>query len=107
MPNLATVSAFVKVPASFLILSFAFASALFGAETPTPAPSLSVPPLEFKHTTLPNGLEVYSVEDHSTPTVAIQLWYHVGSKDDPKDRSGFAHLFEHMMFKGNEHLSRD
>ena len=66
--------------------------------------SVSVPPLHFQHETLPNGLEVYSVEDHSTPTVAVQVWYHVGSKDDPKNRSGFAHLFEHMMFKGNEHL---
>ena len=107
MPNLATVSAFVKLSAAFVILGFAFSSALFSQETPTPAPSLSIPPLPFKHTTLPNGLEVYSVEDHATPTVAVQVWYHVGSKDDPKDRSGFAHLFEHMMFKGNEHLTRD
>src|SRR5438045_985974 len=107
MPNLATVSAFVKLSAAFVILGFAFSSALFRQETPTPAPSLSIPPLPFKHTTLPNGLEVYSVEDHATPTVAVQVWYHVGSKDDPKDRSGFAHLFEHMMFKGNEHLTRD
>jgi zinc protease len=52
-------------------------------------------------------LQVYSVEDHSTPTVAVQVWYHVGSKDDPKDRSGFAHLFEHLMFKGNDHLTPD
>jgi len=107
MPNLATVSAFVKLSAAFVILGFIFASALFGEQTPTPASLLSVPPLQFKHATLPNGLEVYSVEDHATPTVAVQVWYHVGSKDDPKDRSGFAHLFEHMMFKGNEHLTRD
>ncbi len=45
------------------------------------------------------------MEDHSSPTVAVQVWYHVGSKDDPDKRSGFAHLFEHMMFKGNEHLT--
>jgi len=47
------------------------------------------------------------VEDHTTPIVAVQVWYHVGSKDDPAGRSGFAHLFEHMMFKGNEHLTPD
>jgi zinc protease len=47
------------------------------------------------------------VEDHSSPTVAVQVWYHVGSKDDPDKRSGFAHLFEHMMFKGNDHLTAD
>ena len=69
--------------------------------------SVSVPPLKFQHETLPNGLEVYSVEDHSSPTVAVQVWYHVGSKDDPERRSGFAHLFEHMMFKGNDHLTAD
>ena len=72
-----------------------------------PQPPVAVPPLQFQHETLPNGLQVYSVEDHSTPTVAVQIWYHVGSKDDPKARSGFAHLFEHMMFKGNEHLAPD
>ncbi|HEY1769175.1 MAG TPA: pitrilysin family protein [Chthoniobacterales bacterium] len=78
------------------------------AAAPEPAkPGVSVPPLHFQHETLPNGLQVYSVEDHSTPTVAVQVWYHVGSKDDPKDRSGFAHLFEHLMFKGNDHLTPD
>src|SRR6267142_3640925 len=78
------------------------------AADPEPAkPAVSVPPLVFKHTTLPNGLQVYSVEDHKSPTVAVQVWYHVGSKDDPNGRSGFAHLFEHMMFKGNDRLTSD
>ncbi len=66
-----------------------------------------VPVLQYKHTTLSNGLEVYSLEDHASPTVAVQVWYHVGSKDDPNGRSGFAHLFEHMMFKGNDHLAQN
>jgi zinc protease len=74
---------------------------------PPPPPAITVQPLPLKHSTLPNGLEIYSVEDHSSPTVAVQVWYHVGSKDDPNGRSGFAHLFEHMMFKGNEHLKID
>jgi zinc protease len=78
------------------------------AADPEPAkPAVSVAPLAFQHETLPNGLEIYSVEDHSSPTVAVQVWYHVGSKDDPDKRSGFAHLFEHMMFKGNDHLTAD
>jgi len=68
-------------------------------------PKAEIKKLSFKHTTLQNGLEIYSIEDHSSPTVAVQVWYHVGSKDDPNQRSGFAHLFEHMMFKGNEHLT--
>ena len=83
---------------------------LLQAAEPEPAasaPAISVPPLQFEHETLPNGLEVYFVEDHSSPTIAVQVWYHVGSKDDPDKRSGFAHLFEHMMFKGNERLTPD
>ena len=68
-------------------------------------PETVVKKLSFNHSTLENGLEIYSIEDHSSPTVAVQVWYHVGSKDDPDGRSGFAHLFEHMMFKGNEHLT--
>jgi len=64
-----------------------------------------VPELRFTHRTLPNGLAVYAVEEHATPTVAILVWYHVGSKDDPPKRSGFAHLFEHMMFKGTKNTA--
>lgn len=65
---------------------------------------LDIPPLKFEQRTLDNGLRVIWVEDHSTPVVAIQVWYHVGSKDDPEGRSGFAHLFEHMMFKGTKRM---
>jgi zinc protease len=65
------------------------------------------PRLEFAHRTLGNGLQVYSVPDHSSPTVSIQVWYHVGSKDDPQGRSGFAHLFEHIMFKSTKHMKAE
>ncbi|MBA3961248.1 MAG: insulinase family protein [Chthoniobacterales bacterium] len=97
---------YFPVLAAFCVVSLPLARA---AETsPAPAaPTVSVRPLDFQHETLPNGLEVYSVEDHASPTVAVQVWYHVGSKDDPQGRSGFAHLFEHMMFKGNERLKED
>src|SRR6059058_3556690 len=54
--------------------------------------------------TLANGLKVYSLRDNTNPAVSIQVWYHVGSKDDPAGRSGFAHLFEHMMFKSTQHM---
>ena len=54
--------------------------------------------------TLDNGLEVLLVEDHSAPTVAINVWYHVGGANDPEGRSGFAHLFEHMMFEETAHI---
>jgi zinc protease len=84
-----------------------FPAAFLRGEDAAPTKAVTVPALDFKHSTLPNGLEVYFVEDHSAPIVAVQVWYHVGSKDDPPGRSGFAHLFEHMMFKGNEHMSAE
>jgi zinc protease len=64
----------------------------------------TIPPIPYKHRVLPNGLEVYSVQDRSTPTVAIHVWYRVGSKHDPEGRSGFAHLFEHIMFKSTKNM---
>jgi zinc protease len=97
----------VKLSFAVAFVCLVFSSAAARAETPAKPPGVTVPPLPFKHTTLPNGLQVYTVEDHSSPTVAVQVWYHVGSKDDPNGRSGFAHLFEHMMFKGNDHLTPD
>jgi zinc protease len=63
-----------------------------------------VPPINFKERTLANGLVVYSAQERSSPTVAIQVWYKVGSKDDPNQRSGFAHLFEHLMFKSSRNM---
>ncbi len=68
------------------------------------AATTNIPPIDFKHRVLPNGLEVYSVQDRSTPTVAIHVWYRVGSKSDPDGRSGFAHLFEHIMFKSTKNM---
>ena len=63
-----------------------------------------LPQIKFSDRTLANGLRLISATDHSSPTVAIQVWYHVGSKDDPNQRSGFAHLFEHMMFKSTRNM---
>ena len=64
----------------------------------------TMPRLTYRDRTLANGLRVLTVEDHASPTVAIQVWYKVGSKDDPEGRSGFAHLFEHMLFKGTKNM---
>jgi zinc protease len=63
-----------------------------------------VPPINFKERTLANGLTVITAQERSNPTVAIQVWYKVGSKDDPDKRSGFAHLFEHLMFKSSKNM---
>ncbi len=68
------------------------------------AAAATIPPIAYKHRVLPNGLEVYTVQDRSTPTVAIHVWYRVGSKSDPEGRSGFAHLFEHIMFKSTKNM---
>jgi zinc protease len=65
------------------------------------------PPLGFAHRTLPNGLEIYTSRDASTSNVTVQVWYRVGSKDDPAGRSGFAHLFEHLMFKSTENMASE
>ena len=62
------------------------------------------PKLQYEITTLPNGLTVVFEEDHSTPIVHLQLWYHVGSKNEKPGRTGFAHLFEHLMFKGSKNV---
>jgi zinc protease len=62
------------------------------------------PKLDYSMTTLPNGLEVVLLEDHSVPIVHAEIWYHVGSKNERKGRTGFAHLFEHMMFKGSKNV---
>jgi predicted Zn-dependent peptidase len=62
------------------------------------------PKLDYQIATLPNGLTVVLLEDHSTPIVHAQLWYHVGSKNEKPGRTGFAHLFEHLMFKGSKNV---
>ena len=66
-----------------------------------------MPQIKFTDRTLGNGLRVLAAPDHSSPTVAIQVWYHVGSKDDPQNRSGFAHLFEHIMFKSTKNMKSE
>jgi zinc protease len=65
-----------------------------------------IPELKFEKYTLPNGLQVILHEDHSTPIVCVNVWYHVGSKDERPGRTGFAHLFEHMMFQGSKHYDK-
>ena len=84
--------------------TFACAAALsLGLAATAPAFAADqVPPIAYTERTLANGLKVYSSIDRTTPNVTVQVWYGVGSKDDPQGRSGFAHLFEHMMFKATK-----
>src|SRR5258708_26227845 len=62
--------------------------------------------IAFEQFTLPNGLRVIYSEDHSTPVVSVDVWYEVGSRNERAGRSGFAHLFEHMMFEGSAHWKK-
>lgn len=62
--------------------------------------------IKFEEHTLDNGLRVVLSEDHSVPVVAVNVWYHVGSANEEKGRSGFAHLFEHMMFEGSANIDK-
>jgi len=63
--------------------------------------------IPYKQFTLSNGLRVVVHEDHKTPKVAVAVWYHVGSMNEPDGKSGFAHLFEHLMFNGSEHHDKE
>ena len=81
--------------------------ALIAAATLATAGALgaqSAPTLQYEKLTLPNGLQVILHEDHSTPIVVANTWYHVGSGDEKPGRTGFAHLFEHLMFLGSQHV---
>ncbi len=93
-----------RIKASTFLLVALFSAAALG---PVGLTQVSMPRLNFRDRTLTNGLRVLSVEDHSSPTVAINVWYHVGSKDDPEGRSGFAHLFEHIMFKSTRNMKSE
>jgi len=65
------------------------------------------PRMTIQQHALANGLRLLMLEDHSAPVINLQIWYHVGSKDEKPGRSGFAHIFEHMMFKGSAHVGPD
>jgi zinc protease len=70
-------------------------------------PDARPPALKFTTHKLANGLEVILLEEHSVPVVNLQMWYHVGGKDELPGHTGFAHLFEHLMFKGSAHVGPD
>jgi predicted Zn-dependent peptidase len=92
-------AATLAVPASVLVAKPLLAD---GPVRDLPRPSLAI-----VKSRLANGLEVLVHEDHRTPIVGVNLWYHVGSKDEPAGRNGFAHLFEHLMFQGSKHVPED
>ena len=91
------------------LLSLALTAALGGGLATAPVDAFAAKPargakvdIPYESFTLPNGLRVIVHTDRKAPIVAVNVWYHVGSKDEPKGRTGFAHLFEHLMFNGSE-----
>ena len=75
---------------------------LVGGASAADGASATLPDIPFTRFQLPNGLTVVVHEDHKAPVVAVSVWYHVGSADEPAGKTGFAHLFEHLMFSGSE-----
>jgi zinc protease len=79
-------------------------AALIAALLTAPAGAQEIPKIQFEKYTLANGLEVILHQDRSVPLVAVEMWYKVGSGDEQRGRTGFAHLFEHIMFMGSENV---
>jgi zinc protease len=94
-----------SVAAATLAVCFAITGlSVAQKKSSTPEGKLKLPELKYETYTLPNGLKVITHEDHRLPLVAVDLWYHVGPLNERAGRTGFAHLFEHMMFEGSEHV---
>src|SRR5437870_1247965 len=95
----------VRLPASVLA-----GLTVLGPAASAPGAVTSAPPrveIGFEKYMLPNGLEVILRKDSRVPIVAVNLWYHVGPANETAGRTGFAHLFEHMMFQGSGHVGED
>lgn len=92
---------------AFAASALCLSVSVFSASSAPASEPVKVSPLKYRQRSLPNGLTFLAVENHQTPTVAIQVWYHVGAKDDPAGRSGFAHLFEHIMFKSTKNQKNE
>ena len=87
-----------------MLASIALSAAVLYGATAAVTAAIRPPKLDYQVTTLANGLTLVTQEDHSTPIVHLQLWYHVGSRNEKPGRTGFAHLFEHLMFKGSKNV---
>jgi zinc protease len=88
----------------FFLFLLATQCAVGWTQTKTTYPKIDIP---FKKYVLSNGLTLIVHEDHKAPIIAFNVWYHVGSKNEKAGKTGFAHLFEHLMFNGSEHYNKD
>ena len=82
-------------------------STLYSEPVPQAPQAASIPEIPYTKFVLKNGLTLIVHEDHKAPIAAVNVWYHVGSKNEKPGRTGFAHLFEHLMFNGSEHYNND
>lgn len=104
---------FPHLPMKSLLWSLSAALALSAcgggksAQAPSAPVASDVPRLAVERYTLPNGLTVLLHQDRRAPVVTVNVWYHVGSRHEPAGRTGFAHLFEHLMFQGSRHVGDD
>lgn len=97
----------IAVIFALLLPTAGFAQARTSNRAGAPQAGAPLPPVKFTEFKLKNGLRVILHEDHSTPIVGVNLWYHVGSKNEVPGKTGFAHLFEHMMFQGSKNYDDD
>ena len=102
------------LPATFLMVALLAPATTFAQRRKSPAAAgaspgaaAPLPPINYTEFKLKNGLRVILHEDHSTPIVGVNLWYHVGSKNEVPGKTGYAHLFEHMMFQGSKNYDDD
>jgi zinc protease len=112
VPRYRNTSVPLRLPRTFpLVLALAAAapvgdSASLAAQAAPPGAGAAID-IPFTRSVLPNGLTLIVHEDHKAPIVAVNVWYHVGSKNERPGRTGFAHLFEHLMFNGSENYNQD
>jgi zinc protease len=92
--------------AAALALMFGVSTLQAAPVSPASTPDIPIPDIKYTKFTLKNGLTVLVHEDRKTPVVAVNTWYHVGSKNEKPGKTGFAHLFEHLMFSGSDNFKK-
>jgi zinc protease len=97
----------VMMSLALALVALAVSVAAQEAASNSPGSEILPPKLNFTTHTLSNGLQVILLENHEVPVINLQMWYHVGGKDEKPGHTGFAHLFEHLMFKGSAHVGPD
>jgi zinc protease len=96
----------LQLAAALALATGVSAASAAPAKSPASTPDIPIPDIKYTKFTLKNGLTVLVHEDHKTPVVAVNTWYHVGSKNEKPGKTGFAHLFEHLMFSGSDNFKK-